>query len=279
MTGELGTLYQAAMRNLLTRQDRYSLETFRADAVGDPEPLWWDWPGDQIGRFLSVVHVASLSGWATTDSERIAILNTVLPLQRPKGNFGAEDPEGTDVRVISGDAFALRGLLDACEDTHDVRTLEAARRLARFFEANFNYYKERGRNGSMHEFYGHCLDGLVHLYELGGDRWALDLAEQIGSRAGLTAHTHHSLSMYRGEMDLYRVTGNADYLRRSLAYFGYVRSVRIVAGGMPENMPSYNEDEGCALLYVPTRRIMSRKAATAEVGTLSSSPLGSGWMR
>jgi DUF1680 family protein len=160
-------------------------------------------------------------------------------LQGRAGNFGPEKPDQTNVKFISGNAFALRGLLDAYEDGGDPRALAAARRLAKYFEGAFDYYQDRGAHGSMHEFYGHCLDGLVCLYQLGGDTWALDLAQRIGSRTGRTHHTHHSLSMYRGMMDLHRVTGNDDYLRRTLDYLGWVRSVRSV--------PEYHEDEGCAL--------------------------------
>ena len=246
LAGDLGTRYQAAICNILTRQDRYTPDTFRSSAEGTPGALWWDWPGDQIGRFLSVLHVASGTGWSSAPALRTGILDTVLPLQKETGNFGPTNPNRADVQFISGNAFALRGLLDAYEDTRDERTLAAARRLARYFESSFDYYKDR-RQGSVHEFYGHCLDGMVRLYELGGDAWALDLARQIASRAGLTPHAHHSLSLYRGMMDLYRLTGNEDDLKRTVAYLAWVRSVRAVTGGMPENMPEYHEDEGCTL--------------------------------
>lgn len=248
LEGELGTRYQAATGNLLTRQDRYSLDVFRCNALGIPEAIWegWPWPGDLIGRYLSNLHVASALGWTPARKIRADILDTVLPLQRRHGNFGPDPPDPTDVEDISGNAFALRGLMDAYADTHDERTLEAARRMGRFFEASFDYYKAR-RQGSVHEFYGHCADGLVRLYEQGGDKWALELAQQIASRASRAPHTHHALSMYRGVLDLYRITGNEDYLRRTLDYLEWVRANRIMTGGVPEEIPKSYEDEGCAL--------------------------------
>jgi len=247
LDGELGARYQAATCNILTRQDRYSLKTFRSSALGVPGALWWDWPGDQIGRGLSVLHVASASGWAPDEARRKEILDVVLPLQGATGSFGPPKPDPTNVQFISGNAMALRGLLDAYEDDRDPRALAAARRLARYFEAAFDYYKDRGAQGSVNEYYGHCLDGLVCLHQLGGDTWALDLAERIGARAGRTHHSHSSLSMYRGMMGLHNLTGNDDYLRRTLDYLDWVRSVGSVTGGMPEVMPEYREDEGCAL--------------------------------
>ncbi len=245
--GKLDARYQASTVNVLSRPDRYSLETFRSSALGVPGALWWDWPGDQIGRYLSVLHAAQALGWASANTQREAVLDIVLPLQQPQGNFGPATPDFTDLRVISGNAFALRGLMDTYEDTRDQRSLQAARRLAKFFAAHFDYYKDRGREGAVHEFYGHCLDGLVRLHELGGDQDALDLAQRIGKRAGLTAHAHHSLSLYRGEINLYRLTGDEDYLKRTVAFLDWLRSLRSVSGGLPENLPHYHEDEGCAL--------------------------------
>ena len=264
--GELGTRYQAATCNLLTRQDRYSLDVFRCNALGIPEPVWegWPWPGDLIGRHLSNLHVAAPLGWSTARQRQIEILNTALPLQRRLGNFGADPPKVTDVEVISGNAFALRGLMDAYEDTQDQRALAAAQRLAAFFAANFDYYKDRGPIGSMHEFYGHCLDGLVRLHVLAGDPDALTLAERIAARTGLTSHTHHSLSMYRGVLELYNVTGNSDYLQHAEAYLAWVRANRIVTGGVPEAMPKSKQDEGCALAdYVMVNLMMFRATGRA----------------
>ena len=248
LAGELGTRFQAATRNILvTRQDIFSLDSFRSSALSTPGALWWDWPGDQIGRWLSVVHVASALGMAPPAVSRSAVLDLVLPLQRPGGSFSTDPPESTDVRVVSGNAFGLRGLMDTYEDTRDERVLAAARRMAGYFEANFDYYKERGRQGTMYEFYGHCVGGLVRLYEIGGDETALDLAQRISAHAGLSQHTHSSLSMYRGLVDLYNVTADPDTLKRVEDYLDWVRGSRIVTGGIPENMPLWNQDEGCAL--------------------------------
>jgi hypothetical protein len=248
LEGELGTRFKAATRNILvTRQDVFSLDSFRSSALSVPGALWWDWPGDQIGRWLSVVHVASALGLEPPAVSRAAVLDFVLPLQRPEGCFGTEPPESTDVRVVSGNAFGLRGLVDTYEDTRDERVLAAARRMAGYFEANFDYYKERGRLGTMYEFYGHSVGGLMRLYEVAGDQSALDLAQRISDHAGLSQHTHSSLSMYRGLVDLYNVTGNRDTLRRITDYLTWVRGSRIVTGGIPENMPLWNQDEGCGL--------------------------------
>jgi len=123
--GELWTRHAAATCNLLTRSDRYSIDSFRASASGTPGALWWDWPGDQLGRWLSVLHVAQGHGWAPAAANRAAIAEVVLPLQTGQGNFGPSIAlEQGDVRIISGNAFALRGLTDAFEDTGDRRYLE-----------------------------------------------------------------------------------------------------------------------------------------------------------
>jgi hypothetical protein len=248
LLGELGSRYAAATYNVVTRTDRYSMETLASSASGRPGALWWDWPGDQIGRWFSVLHVAEGYGWTPAREQRRAGGEVIFPLQTKEGNFG---PPGSatsdDVRVPSGNAFALRGLLDAYSDSGDARYLEAARKLARYLEAVAPDWETRGEKGTLHEFYGHCLDGLVALYEQGRDQWALDLAERLAKHAGRTPHTHHSLSLCRGLVDVARVTGKQEYLDRAEDYLSWCRDNRSVTGGLPESMPASAQDEGCGL--------------------------------
>lgn len=245
--GELGARYAAATCNLLTRTDRYSLESFAASAAGKPGALWWDWPGDQVGRWFSVLHVAEGYGWTPAAWHRDAVARMVLSHQTAEGNFGPPgSAEQTDVRIPSGNGFALRGLMDAYEDTHDPRYLDAARNLARYFQAIAPACETR-QKGNLHEFYGHCLDGLVALSEQGGERWAIELAERLARHVGRTEHTHHTLSLCRGLSDLARVTGKREYLGKVEDYLAWCREHQIVSGGLPEAMPQSDQDEGCGL--------------------------------
>jgi DUF1680 family protein len=237
----------AATCNLLTRTDRYPVASFAASAAGTPGALWPDWPGDQVGRWLSVLDVAEGYGWTPAPWHRKAIAKEVLPCQTKEGNFGPPgSAEKMDARIPSGNAFALRGLVDAYADTRDPRYLEAARKLARYFEAIAPKW-ETLQAGLLHEFYGHCLDGLVALSEQGGDRWALDLAQRLAQHAGRTPHTHHSLSLCRGLIDLARVTGKKEYLEKAEDYLAWCREHQTVTGGLPEAMPQSEQDEGCGL--------------------------------
>jgi hypothetical protein len=259
LKGEYGARFAAATANLLTRQDRYSIASYKSSATGTPGALWWDWPGDQIGRMLSVMHVAEGYGWTPAAVLRKAVGDAVLPLQTRLGNFGPKPPfDRKDPRLISGNAFALRGLLDAYEDTRDSRYREAAKKLGRYFQRSFAAWKDNGK-GMLHEFYGHSIDGLVRLYTLGGETWALDLAEKAAALSGRTAHTHHSLSMDRGVIDLSWVRGDKSILDRVADYLEWCRENRIVSGGLPESMPMSGEDEGCALAdYVIVNLMMFR---------------------
>jgi rhamnogalacturonyl hydrolase YesR len=248
LRAELGTRYEAATCNLLTRHDRYSLESYRAQSSDEPGGLWLGWPGDQVGRMLTAMHVAEGYGWTPVPTLRSAVGDVVLPCQTKDGNFGKEMPlDHKDAKVLSGNAFALRGLMDAYEDTREERYVAAARKLARYFESTFDVWKEVNGEGPINEYYGHCIDGLVRLYELGGDEWALDLAKRIGRRAGRTTHAHHSLSMCRGVLHLYRVTGDAEFLTRTQDYLRWCDENRLVTGGIAELMPKSGQDEGCAL--------------------------------
>ena len=62
------------------------------------------------------------------------------------------------------------------------------------------------------------------------DRWALELAEHLARTAGRTPHTHHSLSLCRGMIDLARVTGRKEYLDKVEDYLAWCREHRIVFG-------------------------------------------------
>ncbi|MBN2210859.1 MAG: glycoside hydrolase family 127 protein [Sedimentisphaerales bacterium] len=246
MDGELGTRYTAAMANILIRPDRYSKDTFRSTATGAPGALWWDWPGDQLGRWLSLVHIANKNGWSTANDLCAMATDIALPLQNEKGYFGPDASyDQKDARLVSGNAFALRGLMDAYEDTGQERFLLAARRMRDYFEALFPHWSDNG-DGYVHEFYGHCLDGLVKLYRLDGDEKAYDLAQRIARRLGRTHHTHHSLSMYRGALDLYALTRDSWIMAGIQDYLDWCREVRLVTGGLPESMPKSPQDEGCA---------------------------------
>jgi len=88
LEGEMGTRFAAATAHLLTWTDLYTLESFVASAAGRPGALWWDWPGDQIGRWLSVVHVAHGYGWTPQAWPPVVLADAVLPYQSPDGNFG-----------------------------------------------------------------------------------------------------------------------------------------------------------------------------------------------
>jgi hypothetical protein len=263
LKGEYGARFAAATANLLMRQDRYSIASYKASATGTPGALWWDWPGDQIGRMLSVMHVAEGYGWTPATTLRKTIGDAVLPLQTRLGSFGPNPPiDRKDARLVSGNAFALRGLLDAYEDTREARYLGAAKKLGRYFQRNFALWKDNGQ-GLLNEFYGHAIDGLVRLYTLGGETWALDLAEKAAALAGRTLHTHHSLSMCRGLVDLSWVRGDKALLGRVEDYLRWCRENRIASGGLPETMPLSDEDEGCALAdYVIVNLMMFR--ATGE---------------
>ena len=175
--------------------------------------------GDYI--FQNGIHYLTFQGMVETpDQNAFAIVALEKDVIRVQG-FGREPSRAldTDARLSSGNAFALRGLMDRYEDTGEKRFLEAARRLGRYFQATFETWKEKGEGGPIHEFYGYCLDGLVKLYMFGGDEWALDLAKSIGERARRTIHTHHSLSLYRGVIDLYRVSGGKRFLDKAADYF------------------------------------------------------------
>jgi DUF1680 family protein len=212
--------------------------------------------------------VAEKNGWSAASLWRRTVADTVLRLQNAKGYFGPDLPlDQKDTRILSGNAFALRGLLDAFEDTGEDRYLHAARRMRGFFEKTFPYWHEAS-DGKVHEFWGHCLDGLVKLHRLDNDGKALDLARRIAGNVGRTRHTHHSLSMLRGMVDLYNVTQEPRHLTSVRDYLAWCREHRLVTGGVPEVMPGSKQDEGCALADYMVLNLMMFQA-TGEMEFLN----------
>ncbi len=249
LQGELNTRYCAATTNLLTRQDRYTMASFEANALGIPGALWWEWPADQFGRWLSVLQVADGTGWTAAGASRSAVLNTILPLQHARGHFGTDPAKDSDNRVPSGNAFGLRGLMDAYDDTGNESALRAARKMVRFFEQTFDIYVTEG---GIDEYYSHCLDGLVRLYRVDRTAEVLELSKRIAAKMGIHKHTHHALSAYRGVIELYDLTGDEVYLEQTERYLDYIKQSGIASGGIPELLPFTGteeaaQDEGCAL--------------------------------
>lgn len=265
LRGELATRYSAATANLLCRQDRYTMNSFIASAEEKPGALWWDWPGDQVGRWFSVLHVAGKNGWTTAGSWRRQAAEAALPLQNQKGAFGREvEYDHANAQSVSGNAFALRGLMDAYQDTGESRYLEGAKRLRDYFEKTWPYWRDKS-DGNVHEFWGHCLDGLVKLYQLGNDREALALAQRIHANLGRGHHTHHSLSMYRGAIELFKVTQDQAGLEPVRDFLHWCRENRLASGGVPESMPESPQDEGCALADYVIVNLMMFEATAEEI--------------
>lgn len=77
-----------AAAHVLTWTDLYTLESFVATTSGVPGGLWYDWPGDQLGRWLSLVHVPQGCGWSAQAWPPRVLADTLLPYQTVDGNFG-----------------------------------------------------------------------------------------------------------------------------------------------------------------------------------------------
>jgi len=61
---------------------------------------------------FSVWHVAQAMGWTPPDSA-LGCADAILRFPDQGRSLRAENPDQKDDRIVSGNAFALRGLLDA----------------------------------------------------------------------------------------------------------------------------------------------------------------------
>jgi len=98
----------------------------------------------------------------------------------------------------------------------------------------------------MHEYFGIAWTAWSRFTRSAG-RWASTWAgNRRARRAGLLI-PHHTLSMIRGVIDLYRATGEKAFLERAEDYLAYCRENRIVSAVCPKGCRFSEQDEGCAL--------------------------------
>ncbi len=89
-----------------------------------------------IGLVLLLAFGVALSAGAQGKGGKLGIVFNLWDLLSPEGVASSDGlSAGVGMKYWLGDKMALRGLVDAYEDTGEERCLEAARRLARYFEA------------------------------------------------------------------------------------------------------------------------------------------------
>ena len=241
---------------------RYSSPFLSADLRGEPGRRFTNFSGDLSGRWIGALAASS----ATYNDPFPALrpfVESALTLQHAEGFFGrsfnAGDPSDDDFALLWGNGRLLVGLAEYYSLSHDPAVLQAACRLGDFLvkiSPQFNSRQMEEAFGAAHFATSYICwtqqtEGLAELYRLTKEaRYGEvcgDIARRISRRGG--DHVHGFLSSVRGTLNLYKVTGDDEYLQMVLRHWKDVTESGdiLVTGGVPEAWsPKRMRTEGCA---------------------------------
>jgi DUF1680 family protein len=240
----------------------YSSPFLLSDLRGESGRRFTNFSGDLSGRWIGAL--ASCS--ATYKEEFPALrpfVESALKLQHPEGYFGksfnTDDPSDDDLALLWGNGRFLVGLTEYYSLSQDPAVLRAARQLGDFLvkiAPRFNSQQMEQAFGSAHFATSYICwtqqtEGLAELYALTKDvRYrdaCADIARRITRRPG--DHVHGFLCSVRGALNLYKATGDDEYLQMVSRHWKDVTASGdiLVTGGVPEAWsPKRMRTEGCA---------------------------------
>ena len=234
-----------------------------ADLMPRDARRFTDFSGDLSGRYIGALAAASPHRPVPAEALR-ELVHEALGLQRSDGHFGAPlsrfGVADDDMALMWGNGRLLVGLLEYHAVSHDAEALRAARGIGDFLSANaekFNSAKVRRDYGAGRMAHGYIcwtqnIEGLVALGRAAADARYIETAAAIAGHVSQQPgqHSHGLLSSLRGILELYRETGDAQWLRQveeawsKLAASGNVA----VTGTVCEYLePAMHRDEGCSV--------------------------------
>ena len=243
-----------------------------------------DWAGEHAGKFLH----AAANTWLYTGDQRLKTLmdrlaRNLIATQLPDGYLGTYTD---DKRWTSWDVWVhkydLLGLLNYYQATGDEPALEASRKigdlLARTFGTGAGQRDIIAAGTHMGMAATSVLEAMVNLYRFTGDRKYLDFCEYLvrswdqpnGPKIGASllatgsvfrtanAKAYEMMSNLVGLVELYRVTGKAEYLKPAEIAWKDIVAHRLYVTGTTSAAEHFQDDfvlpgeeasnvgEGCA---------------------------------
>lgn len=240
----------------------YSSEFLLSDLRGEPGRRFTNFSGDTSGRWIGAL-ASSSATYKEEFPELRPFVESALKLQHREGYFGksfnADDPSDDDLALLWGNGRLLVGLTAYYSLSHDPDVLRAARRLGDFLvriAPRFNSQQMEQAFGSAHFATSYICwtqqtEGLAELYAQTKDARYRDVCGDIARRTSRRPgdHVHGFLCSVRGTLDLYKATGDDEYLQMALRHWKDVTESGdiLVTGGVPEAWsPKRRRTEGCA---------------------------------
>lgn len=216
---------------------------------------WYAEP-EFCGQYLDVaMQVHGTSGDPNILTRAEELVRAIIANQRADGYLGTYEPglEFDESFSVWNQNFTIMGLLSWYEQTGDRAALQCAMRCADFLAESFQ------RPGGPDLLWA-CNQGIEHaclifqmprLYRITGEKRYLDFCDYILQRLEATAlklvtgpqrsafaissmgclKAGELLICYQGLLELYRVTGNAEYLTAASRYWDIVKKTQIGVTG------------------------------------------------
>jgi hypothetical protein len=245
LRGPLGEALQRGLSRLRVKPYD-SLPWIRADLDQSEQVdrIFKEWSGDVSGRYIEVMSLTSSTGPATRDLLR-ELLPAVPALQRADGHFGGEigdaakQLEYRQQPVFWGNTRLLVGLITAARELGQPALLEPAKRIGDFYVPLVDALcvpqnADRWKNEAQDSFsfitdFFPAVEGLALLYGATHEKRYLDAAERMAAfflqfDHEPNGHSHGNLSAWRGILELYELTGKAQYGEQSIRKWERVTS-------------------------------------------------------
>jgi DUF1680 family protein len=261
--GELAARYELTLRRVLSGQSPvYSDEFLLADVRPEAVRRFTEYSGDLSGRYIGALATAALV-YGKPFPRLDGFVRQVIALQKPDGYFGStfhyDKPTDRDLALLWGNGRLLVGLLEYYRLKPEPSVLTAGKRLGDWLVriGPLMLSKEiQDAFGAQHFASSYICwmqqtEGLANLYEVTKDERYRKLAGQVAAvierRPG--DHVHGYLTSLRGVMDLYKATGDAQFLSQCESAWEEVSASKdaLITGGVPEGWsPNEHRTEGCA---------------------------------
>ena len=259
--GESGERYELTLRRVLDGQSpAYSEDFLLADVRPEAVRRFTEYSGDLSGRYIGGLATAARV-YSTPFAGLDGLVEKVIALQKSDGYFGStfhyDKPTDLDLALLWGNGRLLVGLLEYYRLKPTAPVLAACKRLGDWLVriGPLMLSKEiRAAFGAQHFASSYICwmqqtEGLANLYIATKDERYKKLAAQIAAvierRPG--DHVHGYLTSLRGLMDLYKATGDAQFLSQCETAWEDVAASKdaLITGGVPEGWsPNNHRTEG-----------------------------------
>lgn len=255
--------YELSLRRVLSGGPPvYTQDFLLADVRPEAERRFTNFSGDLSGRYVGALALAA--EYFGKDFPQLGqLVPRIIALQKPDGHFGEafhfENPKDDDLAILWGNGRLLVGLLEYYHHKPRPEVLASAKRIGDFLvrvgplmnSDSIRRQYDAGHFATGYICWTQNIEGLTALFRVTKDSSYRDLARKISAHVVRrpAQHVHGFLTSLRGVAELYKVTGDRQYLDQVEREWRTIAesSDLLVTSGVPERWsPENTRTEGCA---------------------------------